>query len=199
MTSVCHDSLTRARSQRSSSVSSAGTSPEPAINGLVDRPCPRSDPARAGGGLSGVARVLGAALLAVGLSACGGSGQEQILVAGDDCSYQGAMTLDEGEITAAMHLTSLGHNEMSIVRLDEERTYPELVTYLEQAADPITDRPPWISEVLHLELLHEAGEREGESGTFTATEGTYAVICIDQWGSAGPTAQAIAEITVTAP
>jgi hypothetical protein len=83
------------------------------------------------------------------------------------------------------------------VRLEEERTYSELVTYLEQVADPITDRPPWISEVFQLELLHEAGEREGKSGTFTATEGTYVVICIDHWGSAGPTAQPIAEITVT--
>jgi hypothetical protein len=120
-------------------------------------------------------------------------------VAGDDCSYQGARTFDVGDITAALHLTSLGHNEVSIVRLEEGRTYPELVTYLEQAADPITDRPPWTSQVFQLELLHEAGEREGESGTFTATQGTYAVICIDHQGSAGPTAQAIAEITVTAP
>lgn len=148
---------------------------------------------------SGVARVMGAALLAVVSSACGGSGQEQILVAGDDCSYQGAMMFDEGEVPTALHLTSLGHNELSIVRLEQERTYSELVTYLEQVADPVTDRPPWISEVFHLELLHEAGEREGESGTFTATEGTYAVICIDHWGSAGPTAEAIAEITVTSP
>lgn len=162
-------------------------------------PSPAMTPASRPVSSSGVARVLGAALMAVGLSACGGSGPEEILAAGDDCSYQGASTFDEGEITAAIHLTSLGHNEMSIVRLDEERTYPELVTYLEQAADPISDRPSWISQVFHLELLHEAGEREGESGTFTATEGTYVVICIDHQGSAGPTAQAIAEITVTAP
>jgi len=106
---------------------------------------------------------------------------------------------DAGEIPAALHLTSLGHNELSIVKIEQEGTYSELVTYLEQAADPVTDRPLWVSEVLHLELLHEAGEREGETGTVTATEGTYAVICIDQWGSAGPSAQAIAEITVTAP
>lgn len=132
------------------------------------------------------------------LSACDSSGDD-IVVAGDDCSYAGPTTLEPGPATVALHLTSLGHNEVILASLEEGHSYSELVAYLDDATDPINDRPTWITEIVTLELEHGSGEREGISEDFDASEGTYGVICVDHWGSAGPTARAIAEISVSSP
>jgi hypothetical protein len=140
-------------------------------------------------------------LIAV-LGGCDSSGGDDIVVAGDEgCSYGGPTTLDAGPVTVALHLTSLGHKELSVARLEEGHTYPELETYLEQARDPITERPTWVTEIVTLELEHDAGEREGVSEDIDLPEGTYALICVDHQGfaGAGPTAKAIAAISVASP
>jgi hypothetical protein len=133
------------------------------------------------------------------LTACASSAGGDIAVAGDDCSYSGPTTLEPGPATVALHLTSLGHNQVIVASLEEGRSYQELAAYLGEAADPINDRPAWIAEIVTLELEHGSGEREGISEDFDASEGTYALICVDHWGSAGPTARAIAEISVSSP
>lgn len=138
-------------------------------------------------------------MLAAALSACASSGGDDIVVAGDDCSYGGPTTLEPGLVTVALHLTSLGHNELILASIEEGHSYPELEGYLEEAAEPITEQPTWITEVVTLELEHADGEREGISKSFDASEGTYALICIDHWAGAGPTAKAIAEISVSTP
>jgi hypothetical protein len=124
------------------------------------------------------------------------------VVAGDEgCSYGGPTTLDPGRVTVALHLTSLGHNELSVARLEEGHTNSELEAYLEQAANPITERPTWLTEIVTLELEHDGGEREGVSENIDLSEGTYALICIDHQGfaGAGPTAKSIAAISVASP
>ena len=140
-------------------------------------------------------------VLVTALSGCGGSGTEDIVVAGDDCTYQGPTSFEPGPVTVALHLTSLGHNELAVVRLEPGHDYSELEGFLDQAADPVTNRPSWISEVVTIELKHEAGERIGDSELVTMSEGTYALICIDYWGFAvdGPSATLIGELTVASP
>lgn len=149
--------------------------------------------------LSRASRALSVFALITALTACDSSAGGDIVVAGDDCSYSGPTTLEPGPTTVALHLTSLGHNEVIVASLEEGRSYQELAAYLGEAADPISDRPAWITEIVTLELEHVIGEREGISKDFDAPEGTYALICVDHWGSAGPTAKAIAEISVSSP
>jgi len=149
--------------------------------------------------LNRTSRALCIFALIMALTACDSSAGGDIVVAGDDCSYGGPTTLEPGPVTVALHLTSLGHNEVIVARLEEGRRYPELVAFLDEAADPINDRPTWITEIVNLELEHGSGEREGISEDFDASDGTLALICVDHWGSAGPTARAIAEISVSSP
>ena len=150
--------------------------------------------------LNSVYRTLGVVVLLAALGACGSSGGDDIVVAGDEgCSYGGPRTFAAGPVTVALHLTGLGHNELTLARLEEGHSYAELETYLEEAADPITERPIWVTEIVTLELEHVSGEREGISEEIDVSAGTYALICIDHQGfaGAGPTARAIAEISVS--
>lgn len=150
---------------------------------------------------SRASRALGIFALITALFACDSSAGGDLVVAGEDCSYSGPTTLEPGPATVALHLTSLGHNEVIVASLEEGRTHPELVAFLDEAADPINDRPTWITEIVTLELEHHGGEREGINEDFEASEGTYSLICIDHWGfeGAGPTARTIAEISVSSP
>jgi len=139
--------------------------------------------------------------LLVALSACAASGGTDIVVAGDEgCSYLGPATVDTGPVTVALHLTSLGHNELTVAKL-EGHTYSDLADYLDAATDPVSDRPPWITEVITLELEHDGGEREGVSDEVDLDPGEYALICVDHQGFAGtgPTAVALASVTAEAP
>ena len=147
-------------------------------------------------------RVVGPAILLALLNACAASGGTDIVVAGDEgCSYSGPATVDAGSVTVALHLTSLGHNELSVAKLEDGHSYTDLVEYLDASSDPITDRPPWVTEVITLELEHTGGEREGVSEDVNLGAGEYALICLDHQGFAGtgPTAVVLGSVSAEAP
>jgi len=101
----------------------------------------------------------------------------------------------------ALHLTSLGHNDLILAALEEKHSYSDFEAYLEESPDAITERPSWVTEIVTLELEHGGGERDGISEELDFPEGTYALICIHHRGfaGAGPTAKAIGEITASSP
>ncbi len=148
-----------------------------------------------------VRSALGVAALTLTLVGCGGatgSGPE-IIVNGDDCSYEGSTELTTGEATVVLQLRNLGHSAVSLVKLGEGQDYATLTQYYATAIEPNPDPPPWANEVVHLELNQDGGEAEGVSRVITLAEGSYGVICIDHWGFAadGPWSGPVAEITVT--
>ena len=76
-------------------------------------------------------RALSVVVMAATLSACGDPASNDIVVAGDDCSYAGPTTLDAGPVTVALHLTNLGHNELILAALEGGHSYSDVEAYLE--------------------------------------------------------------------
>jgi hypothetical protein len=146
--------------------------------------------------------VLTLLLATVSLAGCGDSstGAPEIIVNGDDCSYEGSTELTAGTATVVLQLRNLGHSAVSVVRLEDGRPYGDLVEHYDTAPEPTPDPPPWATEIVRFELEQEGGEADGASRETTLTEGSYGVICIDYWGFAadGRSAGPVAEVTVSA-
>ena len=144
--------------------------------------------------------ALGAVVLTLTLVGCTGATEAgpEIVVNGDDCSYEGSTELTAGPATVVLQLRNLGHSAVTVVRLGEDRDYAELVAHYASSTEPIPDPPPWAGEIVHFELEQEGGEGKGASRVVTLTEGSYGVVCIDHWGFAadGPSAEPVAEVTV---
>jgi len=136
------------------------------------------------------------------LGACAASGSADLVVAGDEaCSYSGPTTVDAGPAAVILQLSSIGHKGLTLAKLEDGHNFSDLADYLDTAVDPITDRPPWVTEVVSLELEHNGGEREGVSEEVTLVAGEYALICVEYQGFAGsgPTATALAPVLVATP
>ncbi|HEX6301213.1 MAG TPA: hypothetical protein VF148_12170 [Acidimicrobiia bacterium] len=125
-------------------------------------------------------------------------GKRSVCEFGVACSYGGPTTLEPGPVTVGLRLTSLGHNEVILASLEEGRSYPELVAYLDEAADPVNDWPTWITEIVTLELEHGSGERGHQRG-FQRLRGHLRPDLCRSLGIRGTNGQGDVEISVASP
>jgi hypothetical protein len=58
-----------------------------------------------------------------------------------DARCAGLTTLDAGPVTVALHLNSLGHNELILAGLEERHSYSDFEAYLEESPTPSPNGP----------------------------------------------------------
>lgn len=145
-----------------------------------------------------VRAVLTSLLAASIVTACASSGRSvpEILVNGDDCSYEGQSEFSAGDVTTVLQMRSLGRTAVAVLALDGDLTYAEVVDYYARQADPVPAIPEFTDQVVYFEIEQEGGEGIGDRRTTDMSSGTYAVVCIDFQRSDGPKAIAIAEVVV---
>lgn len=95
-----------------------------------------------------------------------------------DCTYQGPVLIEEGEVSLSLTLNGLGESRVLVVELEEGHTFDELEAHLDESEN-WEDRPPWLRPVIDIELSDAQGI-EGTSDTSRLGEGEYAVVCVDQ-------------------
>jgi hypothetical protein len=95
-----------------------------------------------------------------------------------DCTYQGTTSMVEGEVSLSLSLNGLVDAGASLVELNEDRTYEDLESHVEEVSADLDDLPAWVEGVIDLRLADFEG-REGVEDTERVSEGSYAILCID--------------------
>lgn len=119
-----------------------------------------------------------AAALILAVAACGQVEPVLAHVTMPDCTYQGANSMDEGEISLSLTLNGLANAGVMLGAIAEEHTYEELETHLTEVSAELGSLPTWLEGVIDLRLS-DAQALDGVEDTAHLRAGIYAVICVD--------------------
>lgn len=118
------------------------------------------------------------AVLAVVLaSACGQVEPVTVAVSMPDCVYRGSDRMREGTASVSLNLNGIADAAATLVLIDDGHTYQDLTEALRATGGV----PEWAEPVVELELSSDDG-LDGIEETTTLSEGTYALLCVDDSG-----------------
>jgi hypothetical protein len=119
-----------------------------------------------------------AAVLLLVVAACGQVEPVLAHVTMPDCTYQGATSMKEGEVSLSLSLNGLADAGVILGAIGAEHTYRDLETHLAGVSDELEDLPEWLEGVIDLRLS-DAQALDGVEDTVRVRAGSYAVICVD--------------------
>lgn len=119
-----------------------------------------------------------AAVLTLVVAACGQVEPVLAHVTMPDCTYQGATSMQEGEISLSLTLNGLANAGVVLAELDGDNTYDELANHIDAGSNGLSDLPTWVDEVIDLRLSDFEGV-EGVESSAELVAGSYALICVD--------------------
>lgn len=120
---------------------------------------------------------IAAALVPI-LAACGQVDPVIMHVTMPDCTYQGATSMLEGEVSLSLSLNGLADAGARLVELTGDHTYADLKSHLEVVSPNLDELPEWADDVIDLRLADFEG-KEGVEDTARVPDGDYALLCID--------------------
>jgi hypothetical protein len=120
---------------------------------------------------------IAAALVPI-LAACGQVDPVLMHVTMPDCTYQGATSMVEGEVSLSLSLNGLADAGARLVELGGDHTYADLESHVDAVSPDLDDLPEWADDVIDLRLADFEG-MEGVEAAARVGEGGYALLCID--------------------
>ena len=126
-----------------------------------------------------------AAVLALVVAACGQVEPVLAHVTMPDCTYRGATTMEEGEISLSLTLNGLANAGVVLVRLDGDKGYDDLAGHIDSVSDELAGLPNWVETLIDLRLSDFEGV-DGVEGSAGLEAGSYALICVDYPYDDGP-------------
>lgn len=119
-----------------------------------------------------------AAALTLVVAACGQVEPVLAQITMPDCTYQGATTMKEGEISMSLTLNGLANAGVVLARLGGANSYDDLARHVDSVSDELADLPSWTETMIDLRLSDFEGV-DGVEGSADLEAGSYAVICVD--------------------
>lgn len=117
------------------------------------------------------------------LAACGQVEPVIMAVSMPECTYQGPVRMEEGEVSLSLSLNGLGRARVLLVELEDGHEYGEVEEQLEESTD-WDSRPEWLRPVIDLQLSDAQGVA-GVEDTAHLTAGQYVVVCVDEGSGEG--------------
>ena len=95
-----------------------------------------------------------------------------------DCTYQGPVAMEEGNVRVILTRNGLGNSGAALVEIGGDGTYADLEMHLRDISDRWDQRPAWLSTRLFL-TLDDREAIDGVEDTTRLSEGSYALLCVD--------------------
>lgn len=119
-----------------------------------------------------------AAVLTLVVAACGQVEPVLAHVTMPDCTYQGATSMEEGEISLSLTLNGLADSGVVLAELADGNTYDDLANHFDAVSNELSELPAWVEPVIELRLSDFEGV-EGVEESAGLEAGSYAMICVD--------------------